>query len=1087
MSRIVHPWAFQLFGCLTAAATQEILTGIRKLFPDKRREGTQLVALRWIIHPTLGFPRAPFEVWSRPRDYSPSVKLLSSPRNVTGTDGVGWASGSMIEVMVDAEPTAGGSLTVQALTFPDRPIPDQSVTITSRRRVLFRSSGIVAIRTTGAGKINSILGVDETALANAPGWQRIEVVGLPYGDPEATLPEYNTLKQGPEAPTMTGINAAARRLLLGALMSPPVPLAGSTTLPLWPPANPNTYVTHIRGGGAPFDIVRKCLQQTDDGDPARRQHDFRTTQAIAGIQQVGSSSPPGPNADVELPVVALILLAVAGSSDAALAFGFGTYDLPLKLTKVSFGQPPVAAAAVAPVPPIATPPSFELYDLDYMVTAKFRSPFTSTQELAALLQFAPPPQVPLALQAQNFAINQAAAVDGDALETVKLSWQFPPRPQGYAVAAAHGSAPPAYLNGKRPPIVGGFDPYLTQRPASAADAATVGDRAMFMDAAAPVPAMAPIMSRYFVAGRDWFARWSPWATVNRVSTLLPVQTPALLNAAYEMGTSAISPGSKIVAGKLVVDFAWDWSQRNPDRVEFSSRLIPANAVDHPDPNHTGNFRTSNTTTAGGVLTVKFSGSPLVPQVLAPHNAPPFNGTVVELTQPPPSGNNRRYRLRLDTTVDFASGLEIALSVTARGAEKIRPAPANLSAIVGPRVAHASNPLPPPPPTLPPGIGWTALPDAANKARAVLAWPAVLDAAGYFVWEATEAAMREAVSPALPSYLPTDPPANRANVLRGNWAGSPANDERSLRAFARLNDRAITESRIELVLPGSADAIYAYRVSSVSQTGIESARSSSVAFFAVPRINRPGQPRLLARPLADGSGVNLLILPTPGKPAARLLIHRVNRPSLAEEIGLMGPAKLDVLVSAGMTVTVPLPDGTTETALSVFDAVSPRWAPYVYRVVAAGTHDPPNGDYGVQSLPSAAVSCVLAPASPPNLDLPLVLQSNASMAIVSFRSNLPARACPLGEARIEIMDLIVPTTGRAKRNRLLGVASHTVTQGAAPTLATPPATSTLIRSTPPDGSYQITYTARVPKPTGGRLLIVVTDPRGTSREFELGVP
>jgi hypothetical protein len=86
-----------------------------------------------------------------------------------------------------------------------------------------------------------------------------------------------------------------------------------------------------------------------------------------------------------------------------------------------------------------------------------------------------------------------------------------------------------------------------------------------------------------------------------------------------------------------------------------------------------------------------------------------------------------------------------------------------------------------------------------------------------------------------------------------------------------------------------------------------------------------------------------------------------------------------------------------------------------------------------------------------------------------------------------MDLIVPTTGRAQRNRLLGVSSHAVAQGPAPTLAAPPGSSTVISSSAPDINYQIIYTARVPKPTGGRLLIVITDPRGGSREFELGVP
>jgi hypothetical protein len=199
--------------------------------------------------------------------------------------------------------------------------------------------------------------------------------------------------------------------------------------------------------------------------------------------------------------------------------------------------------------------------------------------------------------------------------------------------------------------------------------------------------------------------------------------------------------------------------------------------------------------------------------------------------------------------DFTGVSEVAYAVFARAAERIRAT--ELSAPVGPLITRFPDPIPPVEPVLPVDLRWTALPDAAGRARAVLAWPPPRTPPVHRGGKATESALRHAVDPALPEPAASTSVFERATVLTQLVTAFITPDSvtraaRSMSGFARLNTDLIRTNQVELELPGRADAIFAYRISSVSTANIESPRSNSVALFAVPRRNQPGQPRLMLR-------------------------------------------------------------------------------------------------------------------------------------------------------------------------------------------------------------------------------------------------
>ena len=295
--------------------------------------------------------------------------------------------------------------------------------------------------------------------------------------------------------------------------------------------------------------------------------------------------------------------------------------------------------------------------------------------------------------------------------------------------------------------------------------------------------------------------------------------------------------------------------------------------------------------------------------------------------------------------------------------------------------------------------------------------------------------------------------------------------------------------LELELPGAADTLYAYRVSSLTDTNIESPRSPTVALVAVPRRSVPGRPRLHLRRSVSPAGIDVIVVPSAGSTPAGYRIHRVRNPILAGEVGMMGPAKYTPSSPGWAAVVVPAIDGSTENGQAIFDPVARSWYAYHYRAVAIGQSDPANGVHPGESGASAVVSLVLPPTTDPVLDAVSRIGGNAADQVITFRTDLPIRPSTLGAAGITVAS-IATAGGAVKRHTLLSIDPSTVAEGAA--LAVLPVGSVDLAGMPhitrsaPDSAGRATYSVRLPGAlpdgaTGGA--IAVRDPLGRS----VGVP
>jgi len=82
-------------------------------------------------------------------------------------------------------------------------------------------------------------------------------------------------------------------------------------------------------------MIVKCLQNSNDANPTQMQSLYmETVNNLDGIIQANAPTgsnptPAGQSGSAEIPVVSLSMLGVSTDSDAALALGYGTIDIPL--------------------------------------------------------------------------------------------------------------------------------------------------------------------------------------------------------------------------------------------------------------------------------------------------------------------------------------------------------------------------------------------------------------------------------------------------------------------------------------------------------------------------------------------------------------------------------------------------------------------------------------------------------------------------------------------------------------------------------------------------------------------------------------
>ena len=210
-------------------------------------------------------------------------------------------------------------------------------------------------------------------------------------------------------------------------------------------------------------------------------------------------------------MVSLSMLGVSTDSDAALALGYGTIDIPLldEIAEVlaiyaaysKRGAERNEQTLLNALAALAVIESRIPYD--YMVTAPYVLPFGITLTLAALSQ----PAIPVE-QVENFSasILSTHAVmtrDTGAEVAVELTWNPATQPQATGLLVSRQAGQSQYLNTPRPATVHGYDPYLglppTQPPPNPSPSDLLPN---LKDANGTVPLNGSTTTRYLAAGID---------------------------------------------------------------------------------------------------------------------------------------------------------------------------------------------------------------------------------------------------------------------------------------------------------------------------------------------------------------------------------------------------------------------------------------------------------------------------------------------------------------------------------------------------------------------------------------------------------
>jgi hypothetical protein len=1059
MSRLtVWPYVFTL---RAASLVEAYRRGILNTTVATRNTTSKLgipVSLRWLTMPELGFPRRPFNVYRRGRRSIPSGiirNLLPAPVTVNGTVDLPFsvgANGLMYLVSFNVTPAVNQLIEVGAYDLYGNVLPGLEYDTIYASTNVFACPGIAGLRVFGTGTINQIQAVNEDDYANLPDWQLVQVVGLPSKKGELSTAYDDTIPQGYEFALTDGFTAAEERLLVTNVFRDTPPPTGDPTFPLpaWPSPNVAGYLSNLRSASNLFPMITRCLQNSVDSIAAKMQSLYSETVNLDGIKQANlpnATADPTKPSTARMPIVNLSMLAVSSDCDAAVALGYGTVDVPAfdDRAPAPGNSPRDAFAATGDV--LAVSVGQVVYD--YMVTAPYVLPFGFTVQLAALSQAALDVQSADGFDAEVLVTHAVLSRDTTAQVAVDLTWASPSVPQGYGLLASRRPFNSVVLNTARPIQVHGYDPYIGLPPSSN-DPDTPPEDLLpnLKDAAGQLPIDGTATTRYLAAGIDVFGRWSGWTEADAALNAAPITQPGLRKAAWNVG--ALPASGKVVPCTLTIELLWNWVDRSPGVIRISGNFIPAGSS--LGPAYLSGLAMSNTGPIGPPLLLTWNYGANDPATVLPNAVLPaidasHTGTVELINDVTGVTNNQvmQYRVTLQGfALDYSLADEIDLALYATATEQVRPAewsdpidpnaPASPPAYIG-RIAKAYNPLPPVVNFTPPSINWTALPDAYNKARGILAWNADPSAAGYMVWESTESALLQLLSPGSP-----DPDPNAALVTRGATLKSlvAANYEKSLQSFSRLNSDPVVGSRTEIELPGNASVLYAYMVSAVSTQGVEAPRPPQIAVFGVPQRAVPGQPRLRIRQLPMGTpGIQVVALPVEtGVVPAGYRVFRVRSSALSADAGLMGPPKLLESDPGWQPYQeTPLYGGTKAVGQSILDtAATASWYPYYYRVLALGPDDSANGKYRGQSLPSQVQSGYCLPPNPPLIQGLSVTMAYGA-ALVVFAADLPIPPSPLGPALVELLKAVPDPAnpGRMLESVVLTSAPDAITIG---TLALP---------------------------------------------------
>jgi hypothetical protein len=1045
--RSVWSRILQLYFCpLEDAARQGLADNAWKKYFNKLTYSPGIpVALRWVGHPFYGFPRAPFRLYRRQRSHSdPFVygkTLIPTSITLTTPQEIKWGNTPMFDVVFEVQIVAGQSLQVWARDDRDQPLPEQFVQMTTSGWGRIRCTGIGSLQVSGQGIIKQLIGISQDDMANLSDWGNpVQIVGMPFKTDEVTLPVYSKELQGYSFGLVSGLEAARQRLAIAAMLQldcPPIP--GIVNSPIWSSPDANIFLQAFVAGGPGatgisfFRDVHNCLINTDDVE--RFQREFTVLRQLEGPRQIGQAQASNTSSSLNLPVVAVSMLNVATDSFASCALGYGTTDFPPQAEIKS--SPGTSAYPTTYTGPSGS--SGYRYAYDYLIVEKLKvaiefipksKPWVIDIELAAIAEFRKPPINAANLSVELERRDRPPKRDEPSFETRALSWSISPFPQAYGIAVKRPNINALFLN--NPNLGGkGYQAYIPTRPQTTDGQISATQKTIYLDKQGKQPFDGSETNTYYVIGTDVFGRWSKWQETNFISTSPKEQKPGLTKV--EFTPEAVNNNTQ--TGDLVIDFAWDWSDRSPSKIRLYGKFglfsSPNNLPGIVPP--AGFALQSND--AGTPIEISFdaAGTPKITSKDHENkDGEPPKGSVSQLPPNPPADINdppnnnfelREYRLIIKgANFNFAEGAsKVSYAVYADGSEVKRPA--KFSTSVGPKTIDVLDPRPPALSFFVPDVLWTSLPDVTRKARAKLTWTPVnnVSVLQYAVWYTTESQLEAKRGQSFDTNL-----VERATEWKKYIEEYEAANG-DIGIFTRIAEIDHPATSFEIEVSAASDGLHFYRISAVSKNAVESSKSSQIFKVAVPQRIKPGQPNLLLRPIIskDVTGIKIFAISGPLPAAAGFRVYRVRQEFLTTELGLMGPPIFDEKHNAWVNDSVSLILG--ETAIpckTIIDNQSPSWFPYYYRVQAIGENNPSFGIYPGNSDPTPPQQIYLTPPNPPQIflqDFIYVYQDskvNANSAlpnnplpnlspkvnIYGFQTDLPSQLSPLGSSKIEVFEL-----------------------------------------------------------------------------------
>lgn len=1032
---------------IAASALGDLHTKLYGQVPFSPNDQIIPMALRWRVNTSVGIPTGTFTLWRlhRKTEVSPSRFF---PAEVGG--GEFKFAEPFFQVMIQLNnPSLTNNLSVTLSPLNHRgellPLLWRGFNIAPRQSVNVEITypNLGGFRVSVPASLSlPVLGISMKKFIERPEWEKCQLVGLPSKKTEIPAEVYDPGKQGFTSNLKDPLDASRERVdTMQVFYKTPVPPAG-IELQDWKTPNGDKTVVSLRtliptpngSTGMVSDVLEMLKEVVGNPKP----YDGLQQNYTKIIEHGGFSEEQGggQSGNFQKRVLGLTLLNAGTDAWMATGLGFGATEFPKFFQK---NDPKITYIG-------------DYFDSEfyYMVTANFRTPHYKYTQSAGGFPFniartfdrfeineyvaVAKPSLRFAIPLTDLLTEQAAEVrpsdrNEPYREAIRVSWKKPIvlHIQSYALALRTDMASPKtrWLNPDRVLLEGMPQPFLpTERADGLGNDPNTPVREKppfqrFIHQRSPLPFAGSRQHMYFIAGLDVFGRWAQWRDASWFSQAKPPQQPLVAEAKFlPMKDFANLP---VLPNRLEFVLAWDWTDRSPNEIVVSGKFLPDAAFqsgfDIASIVQTNGLEHS-AGAAGSVLhlAIRFTG--VTPRLVTPGTDTPIPESQAKVSFINADGEVRHYKIELfdvqtgfnDPTASVSNANDrVAYAVYAKSSEQVNPEA--FSAYTAGLICKVLDPRPKPQPILQPAqVEWAAMPDAANRARFHLKFPAVTGEVRYIAYRATEAKLRDLVGlPPLSNLSPTlqNGLVARATQLRDlpTEAKTRAKD-----AFIRVNNALLPQPETELDLPGDLDGLYIFAVTTVSRMQVESGFSNWV-FVGVPQLATPGAPSLEFRYREETENnryrVELLVEPDPTTDLGKLELFRVRSPFLAADLDTMGPPiasgpthpTWEALNEHGVIAAA----GERIVRFRVVDFVPKSWHPYFYRAVAFGTEDLAVGKLPGRSAPSNLIEVrSKAPAALPQIGDASLSAIGTSQLRLTFRTDAEIRSSSVfGDFEIEI--------------------------------------------------------------------------------------